>query len=71
MKYLLEIEVEDKKASFVEEFFRMISFVKKVKTIESNEVTNPTIMKSIEAYEKGKVNPTPLSLAELKTMINA
>jgi hypothetical protein len=52
-------------------FFRNISLVKKVKVVAANEITNPAILQSIEAYEKGKLKPTPLNLSELKAMINA
>jgi len=68
MKYLLE--VPDNKSDFAEEFFKTISFVKNIKQITSNEITNPLILKSIEDYETGKLNPTPLSLKELKDMLN-
>ena len=71
MKYTLEIEVDKDKSSFAEEFFKSISFVKKVSIIDDKEITNPAILKSIEDYEKGKLTPTPLSLAELKEMVNA
>jgi hypothetical protein len=71
MKYILDIEIADNKTSFAEEFFKTISFVKKVRTIASNEITNPAILKSIEDYETGKAKPTPLNLAELKAFINA
>jgi len=40
-----------------------------VKVIQSNEITNPLILKSIEDYEQGKTNPTPMSLSELKAKI--
>jgi len=33
MKYILEIELADNKAAFVEEFFRSVTFIKKVKKI--------------------------------------
>lgn len=69
MKYVLDIP-EDKKA-FAEEFFKTISFIKNVKAILPNEITNPVILQSINDYEIGKVNPTPLSLAELKQMLHA
>jgi len=69
MKYVLDIP-EDKKA-FAEEFFKTISFIKNVKAILPNEITNPVILQSINDYETGKVNPTPLSLADLKQMLNA
>ncbi len=71
MKYILEIEIADDKASFVEEFFNNISFVKNVRSIATNEITNPAILQSIEDYEKGKIKPTPISLEELKAVINA
>jgi len=69
MKYVLDIP-EDKKA-FAEEFFKTISFIKNVKAILPNEITNPVTLQSINDYETGKVNPTPLSLAELKQMLHA
>jgi len=69
MKYVLDIP-EDKKA-FAEEFFKTISFIKNVKAILPNEITNPVILQNINEYETGKVKPTPLSLAELKEMLNA
>ena len=71
MKYLLEIDIADGESSFAEKFFKNISFVKKVKAIASNEITNPAILESMEAYEEGRTKPTPLNLAELKVMINA
>jgi hypothetical protein len=71
MKYILEIEVAGSETTFVEKFLKNISFVKKVKAIAANEITNPAILQSIEAYENGKVQATPLNLAELKSMINA
>jgi len=42
-----------------------------VKAIVSNEITNSTILKSIEDYESGDVKPTSINLAEFKKMINA
>jgi hypothetical protein len=71
MKYRLDVEVADDETSFAENFFKNIPFIKKVKAIAANEITNPSILQGIEAYEKGNVKPTPLSLAELKAMINA
>ena len=71
MKYTLEIEVAENKTTFAEEFFKAISFVKKVRHVTPNEITNPAILQSIESYEKGNVKPTPLNLLELKEMINA
>jgi len=71
MRYIVDIDIADNKKTFVEEFFKTISFVKKVRIIESNEITNPAILQSIEDYEKRNTKPTPLNLAELKDMINA
>jgi len=71
MKFQLEIEIAENKRAFVEEFFKTISFVKKVKIVAQNEITNPAILDSIEEYEKGKIKPTPVSLSELKAMIDA
>jgi hypothetical protein len=48
-----------------------ISFVKKVEVVAPHEITNPAILQSIESYEQGQVKPTPLSLAELKEMLDA
>jgi hypothetical protein len=71
MKYLLDIDVTENKSGFVEEFFKTISFVKNIRAIENNEITNPAILQSIDDFEKGKSIPTPLNLAELKAMIDA
>ena len=69
MKYILE--VADADTSFAEKFFKNVAFVKKIKQIHPNEITNPTILKSIEDYESHNSKPTPLSLTELKAFINA
>jgi hypothetical protein len=69
MKYILEIP--ENKIAFAEEFFKSISFIKKVKSIAPNEITNTAILKGIEGYETKKIIPTPLNLAELKAMVNA
>ncbi len=69
MKFILEVP-KNKKA-FAEEFFKSISFVKNIKSVSKNEITNDAILKEIENYENKKLNPTPLSLAELKAMLNA
>ena len=68
MKYILEIE--EGKASMAEEFFKCISFIRGVKAIQPNEITNPAILKSIEQYENGTIALTPLSLVELKEMLH-
>ncbi|MFY8186485.1 MAG: hypothetical protein ACOVLC_00875 [Flavobacterium sp.] len=69
MKFILE--VPKNKEAFAEEFFKSISFVKNIKSVSKNEITNDAILKEIENYENKKLNPTPLSLAELKAMLNA
>lgn len=69
MKYILDIE--EKKTAFAEEFFKTISFIKKVKAISPNEITNPALLKSIEDYERGTIKPTSISLTKLKKMLHA
>jgi len=71
MRFLLDIDVAEDKSEFAQEFFKTISFVKNVKVIESNQITNPAILQSIEDYEINLVQPTPMSLDDLKVMINA
>jgi hypothetical protein len=68
MKYILEIA--ENKSEFAEEFFKTISFIKHVRAVPSNEITNPTILKNMEEYENGKLKATPISLAELKSMLH-
>ena len=68
MRYILEIS--ENKTAFAEEFFKAISFIKKIRAVPSNEITNTAILKSIEDYESKKTTPTPMSLQELKAMIN-
>ena len=69
MKLILEIS--DVNLAFAKEFFNSISFVKTVKTIVPNEITNVEILQEINNYEAKKSKPTPLNLVELKAMINA
>lgn len=69
MKYILEIP--ENKMAFAEEFFKSISFIKTIKAISPNEITNIAVLKSIEDYESKKIIPTPLNLAELEAMIDA
>lgn len=69
MKLILDIP--ENKLTLAKEFFNSISFIKSVKEVAANEVTNPSILKSIEDYEAKKVSPTPMSLAELKKLLNA
>jgi hypothetical protein len=65
------VEVNDSKADYAVEFLKNISFIKKAKPIAKNEITNPAILQSIEAYEKKKTKPTPVNLKELKAMLYA
>ena len=65
------VEVPDSKANLAMEFFKNITFIKKTLAVDKNEITNPGILSSIEAYENKKITPTPLSLKELKKFINA
>ncbi|MCB9034681.1 MAG: hypothetical protein H6553_12645 [Chitinophagales bacterium] len=69
MKYILEIP--DDKVAFAEEFFKSVSFLKNAKPINEKHISNATLLDNIEAYEQGKIKPTPLSLNELKAMIDA
>ena len=69
MKILLE--VADNKGDLLLELLKDVSFVKDAKQIADNEITNPAILKSIEDYEKGKVQPTPCNLKDLKALIDA
>lgn len=69
MKYI--IDISESKTAFAEEFFKNISFIKKVTPILPNQITNPDILQSIDQYEKYNLKPTPLSLTELKNMLNA
>lgn len=71
MKYIIDVDIPDNKRSFVEDFFKTISFIKKVIAIAPNEITNLDILRSIEDYENGKAKPTPINLEELKMMIYA
>ena len=61
MRYRIEVEIPENKVSFAEEFFKSISFVRKVRAIASNEITNAAILQSIESYESGQVNPPHLA----------
>jgi hypothetical protein len=69
MKYI--IEIPESKMAFAEEFFNSVSFIKKVTPVASNEITNVSVLKSIEDYENKKLNPTPLNLEDLKVMLGA
>jgi len=71
--YIMKIVVEipDNKAGLAMEFFKNLSFIKKVKPVAKNEITNKTILKSITEYETGKAKPTVINLNQLKKILNA
>jgi len=71
MKYIIDIDIPKGKIDFAEDFFKSISFVKNIKAISNNEITNIDILHSIEEYEQLKTRATPLSLSELKAYIDA
>lgn len=71
MDYKVELDVSEQKLSLVLEFLKGVSFIKNIRTVAPNEITNQKILDGIEAYEKGKTEPVSLSLAELKALIHA
>jgi hypothetical protein len=71
MKYRFELEMPENKLAFAIEFLKSISFIKNVKAISVNEITNEKILKRIEAYESGETKSIPFTLEELKSKIHA
>jgi hypothetical protein len=71
MKYNVMVEIPESKVSFVEEFFKAISFVKEVIPITPNEITNREILQSINSYENGTTQPVIINLEDLKQLIYA
>ena len=65
------VEVNDNKADSLLELLKNVSFVKDARQIADNEITNPEILKSIEDFERGKVQPTLCNLEDLKALIHA
>jgi len=63
MKYLLDIPEE--RAKDAEKLFESTDSIKQFRVIAPNEITNSAIMESIEAYESGRVLPSPLTLTLL------
>jgi hypothetical protein len=55
MKYI--VEIPESKMADAEEFFRSISFIRNFTPIASNEITNSSILKSIEDYESLSQTP--------------
>ena len=66
MKYTLHIDIDEEKILFAEEFFKSITFIKNVKIVNDNEITNEKVLKRIHDFENGISHPTPLNLEELK-----
>src|SRR5690242_2458105 len=69
MKILLE--VNDNKADLLLELLKNVSFVKDARQIADNKITNPEILKSIEDFEKGRVQPRLCNFEDLKALIHA
>jgi hypothetical protein len=69
MQYKVVIDVPENKVSFAEDFFRAISFVKEVSPFAENEITNESVLQSINSYENGAVQPVAVSLEDLKRLL--
>jgi len=69
MKYLLDIPEE--RAVDAEKLFQSTDFIEQFRVIAPNEITNSALLESIEAYESGRVLPSPLTLKDLKELIDA
>ena len=69
MRILLEIY--DNEAALLLELLKNVSFIKDARQIADNEITNPEILKSIEDYERGRVQPTSCNLEDLKALLHA
>lgn len=69
MKIILDIH--DNKADLFLEFIKNLSFVQKAEVAAPDQILNPRLLQSIEAYETGKAIPTPCNLTELKNLIDA
>jgi hypothetical protein len=65
------IEIPENKISFAKEFFKNISFIKNIKVLDANQITNSSILKEIDEYENKKVTPTPVNIEKLKKLIGA
>lgn len=71
MKYRIELEMPENKWAIALEFLKSLSFIKNVKEISANEITNERILKRIEEYEAGISESKPFTLGELKEKYNA
>jgi hypothetical protein len=65
------LDVENSKVELFMEFMRSLSFVKSTQQLEPGLITNQAILKSIDDYESGNVQPTPANLDDLKALLNA
>jgi hypothetical protein len=59
MKYRFEMEMPENKLAIALEFLKSLSFIKNVKEIPVNEITNERILKRIEEYESGNSEANP------------
>jgi hypothetical protein len=71
MKYRIELELPENKLALTLEFLKSLSWMKAVSEPEGNTISRKKILKSIEDYEQGKSQPVPMSLEELKALLNA
>jgi hypothetical protein len=71
MKYRIELELPENKLALTLEFLRSLSWIKTVSNPEEKKVTSEKVRNSIEEYEKGISQPVPISLDELKKLLNA
>ena len=65
------LDVENSKVELFMEFMRSLSFVKSTQQLEPGLITNQAILKSIDDYESGSVQPTPANLDDLRALLNA
>ena len=68
MKYV--IEIPDNKTLLAEEFLKAVTFIKNIRRVQANEITNPILLQSIEEYENGKIQATSFNLEELRQIIH-
>jgi hypothetical protein len=71
MNYKIELDVSEQKLSLVLEFLKGVSFIKNVRTVAPNEITNPKVLESIEDFETGLLQPVSRSLTEVKLLQSA
>lgn len=65
------IEHADQKAtSLFKKMSDLIGLKIKVKAEQSNLITNPEILKTIDDYEAGRVKPLDISMEDLRKLID-